>query len=138
GLSHLARGDAESAIAAFETGLGYADGEPSQVLALTYELGVALEAAGRLDEARSAFATVAATDPAYRDVSHRLAALGAAGEPAHDAGETFDPQDLLREDLAYAPETPPRPSPAAPRAPARPAAPASSPARPVPGATTGS
>ncbi|HEX7124565.1 MAG TPA: tetratricopeptide repeat protein [Thermodesulfobacteriota bacterium] len=150
GLAHLARGDAESAIAAFETGLGHADGDPRQVMALTYELGVAFEAAGRLDEARSAFATVAAADRAFRDVSHRLAALGAAEEPAHDAGETFDPQDLLRDDLAYAPEAPApaaegvaakpapaRPSPAAPRAPARPAGPVSSPARAVPGATPG-
>ncbi len=121
GLAHLARGDAESAIAAFESGLGHADGNPRQAMALTYELAVAFEAAGRLDAARGAFATVAASDARFRDVAERLVALGGA-----PAGAAFDPQSLLEDDLSYAAEGATHSAQAGATKP--------SPARPVPGA----
>jgi len=72
----LALGDPTSAAAHLEAALARAGDSHEAVVALRYDLGEALLAAGREAEAREAFSKVAAIDPGFRDVAERLARFG--------------------------------------------------------------
>lgn len=72
----LALGDPTSAAAHLEAALARAGDSHEAIVALRYDLGEALLAAGRDAEAREAFSKVAAIDPSFRDVAERLARFG--------------------------------------------------------------
>lgn len=72
----LALGDPTAAAAHLEAALARAGDSDEAMVALRYDLGEALLAAGRDAEAREAFSKVAAIDPGFRDVAERLARFG--------------------------------------------------------------
>ncbi len=77
-LAHckLALGDPTSAASHLENALSRAGDSDEVAVALRYDLGEALLAAGREAEAREAFTKVAALDPKFRDVAERIARFG--------------------------------------------------------------
>ena len=84
---------AEEAVVHLQTALEVAEVTDSQVMAIRFELGLALESIGEIDRAREAWELVAAVDPSFCEVEQRLAALEDAKpepEPEPDAGfESF-------------------------------------------------
>jgi tetratricopeptide (TPR) repeat protein len=100
GLCGLESGDTNMAIEHFERLLGRTGVAKEQALAARFDLGRALAAADRRDDARIAFQQVAAQDPDFQDVAARLKSLdapaGKGGAKAGDANfESFD--DMLSE-----------------------------------------
>ena len=84
GLIYMEEGQPRDAIEAFQSGLESPDKTPPEAVGLHYELGVACEAAGLLDQARLHYDFVYQREPEFREVSHRLERLGG---PTDDAGE---------------------------------------------------
>lgn len=79
GMCHGAMGDHAQAVEAFRKGLAHGELAPEVETALHFEIGLAFEAAGDLDEALAAYGAVARIDPAYRDVRTAIARMVAAG-----------------------------------------------------------
>jgi len=92
---------AEEAVVHLQTALKVAEVTDSQVMAIRFELGLALESIGEIGSAREAWELVAAVDPSFCEVEQRLAALEDAKpepEPEPDAGfesftDLFDAED---------------------------------------------
>jgi tetratricopeptide (TPR) repeat protein len=82
---------AEESVVHLQTALEVEGVTDAQVMAIRFELGVALESIGEIDRAREAWELVAAADPNFCEVEQRLAALeDAKPEPEPDAGfESF-------------------------------------------------
>ncbi|MBW1685472.1 MAG: tetratricopeptide repeat protein [Deltaproteobacteria bacterium] len=95
---------AEEAVVHLQTALEVAGVTDTQVMAIRFEQGLALESIGEIDRAREAWELVAAGDPSFCEVERRLAALEDAKpepepepEPEPDAGfESFT--DLFDEE----------------------------------------
>ena len=104
GLCYMEEGRATDAIEAFQSGLDVEHKTESEELGLLFELGVACEAAGRVEDAIKHLERVYARDPQFRQVSKRLSALQAAGRPRKpraldnidDLDKAFD--DLIKSD----------------------------------------
>jgi tetratricopeptide (TPR) repeat protein len=101
---------AEEAVVHLQAALDVADVTDSQVMAIRFELGLALESIGEIDRAREAWELVAAVDPSFCEVEQRLAALEDAKpepepEPEPDAGfESFTDLFDAEEEVAEAGE----------------------------------
>jgi tetratricopeptide (TPR) repeat protein len=84
---------AEEAVVHLQTALEAAEVTDAQVMAIRFELGLALESIGEIDRARETWQLVAAVDPSFCEVEQRLAALEEAKpepEPEPDPGfESF-------------------------------------------------
>ncbi len=93
GVIEMERGRLDQAIAAFHEALGAKHRTVEQELSLLYEIAAIHEAKGEDDRATHFFRKVQQTDPNFRDVAERLAALGASDDPRSreldDAGD-FD------------------------------------------------
>jgi tetratricopeptide (TPR) repeat protein len=82
---------AEEAVVHLETALEEADVTDAQVMAIRFELGLALESIGEIERAREAWEQVAAVDPSFCEVEQRLAALDEAKpEPEAEADPGFE------------------------------------------------
>ena len=75
GLSFVEKGQPAIAAIWYERALHTPGMDPESVLALRYDLGMALESAGDPDAALKSFAQVYAMNIDYRDVAERIAAL---------------------------------------------------------------
>ncbi len=96
GLCALDLGRAGEAVEQLEGALGSGEVEGERAMALRFDLGCALEAAGWLEEARASWQQVAAIDPTFCDVETRLAAFGEEKpDEGDDQMESFD--DLIAE-----------------------------------------
>ncbi|MCC6644195.1 MAG: tetratricopeptide repeat protein [Polyangiaceae bacterium] len=93
GVIEMERGHLDQAIAAFHEALAAKQRTVEQELSLLYEVAAIHEAKGEPDHAVHFFRKVQATDPGFRDVAERHAALGAGDDPRSrdldDAGD-FD------------------------------------------------
>jgi tetratricopeptide (TPR) repeat protein len=140
GLCRVAQGDTKGAIQAFRRALASDFLNRDAAKSLHFEIGAAYEAAGNADGALFFFQKLAKIDPAYRDVTGKVAALGggpgkvpaefaaAAARPAaKPPGAATAGGGAARP--AAKPVAPAKPAPARPGA-AKPAGPA---VTPVPG-----
>jgi tetratricopeptide (TPR) repeat protein len=75
GLSFMDKGEPMVASLWYKRALATPDLEEESVLALQYDLGLALESAGESDEALNSFRQVYAANIDYRDVADRIATL---------------------------------------------------------------
>jgi tetratricopeptide (TPR) repeat protein len=75
GLAFMEKGQPSIAAIWYERALHTPGIEPESVLALRYDLGVALESAGEPEAALKSFSQVYAMNIDYRDVADRIAAL---------------------------------------------------------------
>ena len=78
----LDQGRFDDAAQEFSTALELESGGAATNLDLRYQLGLALEAGGKLRDAAAQFEQVRAAQPTYRDVAAKLRALGKAAEGA--------------------------------------------------------
>jgi len=76
----LDQGRFDEAAQEFSTALELESGGAATNLDLRYQLGLALEAGGKLRDAAAQFEQVRAAQPTYRDVAAKLRALGKAAE----------------------------------------------------------
>ena len=105
GLIYLEEGQPRDAIEAFQSGLESPEKTPMEALGLHYELGVACEASGLMDQARLHYDYVFQREPGYREVGQRLQRLGGPSrngaddllmESMDDVNRAFD--ELIHED----------------------------------------
>jgi len=127
GLCRVAQGDTKAAIQAFRRALTSSHLNRDAAKALHFEIGSAYEAAGATDHALFFFQKLGKVDPAYRDVSAKVASLG--------GGAGTLPPEFAARPAAGRPAAAAKPAPGArpaarPAAAGRPAGPAST---PVPG-----
>lgn len=90
GLIYMEEGEPRDAIEAFQSGLESPDKTPAEAVGLHYELGMACEASGLLDQARLHYQYVFQREPQYREVGQRLQRLG---------GPSGNEEDLLLESM---------------------------------------
>ena len=81
----LEKGDAEAAIGQFQSALAEPACGPEARKALSFEIGAALEAIGRVAEALEAYVAVQAQDPRFRDVGARVEKLSLEVTGGHRA-----------------------------------------------------
>jgi tetratricopeptide (TPR) repeat protein len=87
GLCRMAKGEPREAVAAYRRALGSDHLTKDAAKAIHYDLAAAYEGAGEKDAALHYFQRVAKADPAFRDASKRIAALGGGpGRPPADDG----------------------------------------------------
>ena len=79
GLCHLGLGDHARAVDAFREGLEQQGVTPDVEKALQFEIGLACEAAGDLDEALASYGRVARIDGDFREVREAIARMVSAG-----------------------------------------------------------
>jgi len=91
GLIYMEEGQPRDAIEAFQSGLESPEKNPVEAVGLHYELGMACEASGLMDQARLHYDYVFQREPEYREVGQRLQRLG--GPSDHDT------DDLLMESM---------------------------------------
>ncbi len=84
GLIYMEEGQPRDAIEAFQSGLESPNKTPSEEVGLHYELGLACEAGGLLDQARLHYEYVFQREPQYREVGQRLLRLGGPSGEADD------------------------------------------------------
>jgi tetratricopeptide (TPR) repeat protein len=75
GRSLLDQGDLDGAVTTFSATLSFDDLDPSAVSDIRYQLGLALEAAGRMSEALAEFEQIYAKAPSYPQVASKIRAL---------------------------------------------------------------
>jgi len=90
GLIYMEEGQPRDAIEAFQSGLETPDKTPAEAVGLHYELGMACEVGGLLDQARLHYQYVFQREPQYREVGQRLQRLG---------GPSGNEEDLLLESM---------------------------------------
>jgi len=82
GRSLLEQGDFDGAVATFRSTLELSELDPDAVIDVHFQLGLALEAAGRADEALAEFETIYGAAPNYPHVASKISALRkATGRP---------------------------------------------------------
>ncbi|MDH4281339.1 MAG: tetratricopeptide repeat protein [Myxococcales bacterium] len=91
GLIYMDEGQPRDAIEAFQSGLESPEKTTNETVGLHYELAMACEASGLLDQARLHYEYVFQREPQYREVGQRLQRLGGP------SGEDTD--DLLMESM---------------------------------------
>lgn len=90
GLIYMEEGQPRDAIEAFQSGLESPDKTPVEAVGLHYELGMACEASGLMDQARLHYEYVFQREPHFREVGQRLQRLG---------GPSGDIDDLMLESM---------------------------------------
>ncbi|MDO8682658.1 MAG: OPT/YSL family transporter [Armatimonadota bacterium] len=102
GVAYSQEKNWDEAVSAFQQALAIRPSSRSQ-----YNLGVALEKAGRLDEASSSFATAVAMDSAYQAASNALDRVKQAIADLAEASDITDPAEsmLLDSDSAENPDS---------------------------------
>jgi tetratricopeptide (TPR) repeat protein len=90
GLIYMEEGQPRDAIEAFQSGLETPDKTPSEAVGLHYELAMACEASGLIDQARLHYQYVFQREPQFREVGHRLQRLG---------GPSGNEEDLMLESM---------------------------------------
>jgi tetratricopeptide (TPR) repeat protein len=80
GRSMLDQGDLDGAVTTFRATLELAELDPTSVSDIRYQLGLSLEAAGRMQEALSEFEQIYAKAPSYPQVASKIRALRKALE----------------------------------------------------------
>jgi len=104
GLIYLEEGQPHDAIEAFQSGLESPEKTASEAIGLHYELGLACEAGGLLDQARLHYEFTFQREPGFREVGERLQRLGGPSgesgdlllESMDDVNRAFD--ELIHED----------------------------------------
>jgi tetratricopeptide (TPR) repeat protein len=105
GLIYMEEGQPRDAIEAFQSGLESPEKNAFEAMGLHYELGVACEAGGLMDQARLHYDYVFRRDPGYREVGQRLQRVGGPSgdgtddllmESMDDVNRAFD--ELIHED----------------------------------------
>lgn len=90
GLIYMEEGQPRDAIEAFQSGLESPDKTPAEAVGLHYELGMACEAGGLVDQARLHYEYVFQREPQFREVGQRLQRLG---------GPSGNEDDLMLESI---------------------------------------
>lgn len=84
GLVYMEEGQPRDAIEAFQSGLESPEKTPDEAVGLHYEIGLACEASGLLDQARLHYEFVFQREPEFREVGQRLQRLGGPSEDGAD------------------------------------------------------
>jgi len=84
GLIYMEEGQPRDAIEAFQSGLESPAQTAAETVGLHYELGLACEVAGLLDQARLHYDYVFRREPQFREVGQRLQRLGGPSSDADD------------------------------------------------------
>jgi tetratricopeptide (TPR) repeat protein len=105
GLIYMEEGQPRDAIEAFQSGLESPEKTAAEAVGLHYELGMACEAGGLMDQARLHYQFVFDREPRYREVGQHLQRLGGPSKNANedlllesmdDVNRAFD--ELIHED----------------------------------------
>mgnify|MGYP006271173777 CR=1 FL=1 len=108
GLCELERGNSDAALQAFSDGLNHERISTTEAMALRYEIARAYESMERYGDAFKFYEKVRSLDPAFRDVSERIADVRAR---APDSSAGSSELDVLLQDTAAekAAQSPPAP-----------------------------